>query len=192
MNINYLEKSGDYLNTLEDLANKLYEDHLKSTAENFSDNELRKRFYKYILDTHKRSMDKYADRPEFIKFLLVQWYEGEVRRWGHLSNSSKYARFTPDEHLSEILKHSKAVYCSAIDAAQGNVIDSSVVDANEQHIALIREHLDKVLEVNDERARIQLSEALVDANYAAGHWKFTSFRLREWIDTHMRYSYDQE
>lgn len=180
------------MNTLDDLANKLYEEYLESTAKQFSDSDLRNRFYKYILDKYERHMVKYAAYPEFITHSLLRWYDCEVRRWGNLKDSSKYARFTPDEHLSEILKHSKAVYCSAIDAAQGNVIDSSVIDANEQHIALIREHLDKVLEVNDERARIQLSEALVDANYAAGHWKFTSFRLREWIDTHMRYSYDQE
>lgn len=166
------------MKTFEELLNTLFEAHLKTVAEQYSDDSLYSRMQEHLHNKYDKYLEKIASNEVMLSMFLKEWYNTEMRYWGNMNNDQKYSYFTPDPNMIEIDQMSSNIYCVALKKAmEGIAPDEKVSHQNAERIEKMKRLISGVHAANKELAQRLISESIVDSHYADGKTENMSLRM---------------
>ena len=146
---------------------------LKDVPEEMKDNL--ENLYKKNIETQYLSLIEKIDSLEKFNKVLEYIVRVETELWGNASLEGKLSYLVKDAAYNDLNALSLKIFQLARERQEKQLILS---DAEQnQFRKQLDDLLSKVMQMNQNRAKILYSEALLDLNYAYGLSEFTSLRL---------------
>lgn len=153
---------------------KIFENNINIVSADVP-NDLKKEFaeayYKYLVEVYLDDDLKETDIPNIIKFDLLNW--------SHTDYELKLSQLLGDityKELSEISYKGLNLAKKRMNDNENNNPTIDTTSAN-NYIKILEDNLSKVRFFNSERAKIIVSEGIMDFLYASGQTENTSLRI---------------
>ena len=165
------------MKSFDELLKSLYHNCLKEVADEYSDSSLYERLEEYMYCKYGKLLKKITHDDMLLEKFLSDWYNTELRHWGHFTSAQKYSYFIPDKYLIEIDRLSSEVFSLAKKMATNASISVDEINQNSIRIEQMQQLFVKVRTENTAFAQQLISESIVDADYVAKKTTNISMRL---------------
>lgn len=165
------------MTTLNELQEALYRTFYIDVQNNYKEHNVQALLFNYI-------DNKYAARFARIcnlrisEYMLQEWLTSESNKFRYMNVQQKMAMIYTDENLIRIINNSAEIFKTALDKVSG-AISATQQSRAQDWLQDMQSTIPLVAEFNQDIAKKELSDAIVEVNYILGISKNYSIRMHD-------------